>query len=194
MAIINIDNALGNIGLKRIVNYSYFIRDFLFDSISYFLNSKISSITLRKVSTQCLWKALISKDLKVKHYLRFSLSSKNLLSVCGVNDYLQKMECGVTNGGLWADFTIFFWLTQFIKHPLEAWSTRTCKPYMNVGIEFNASEKLILMYHEGMNGHFKLVTYLERHDSCFPNNITTKEHIVIGNIQPQQNNVFFITN
>jgi hypothetical protein len=54
MAIINIDNALGNIGLKRIVNYSYFIRDFLFDSISYFLNSKISSITLRKVSTQCL--------------------------------------------------------------------------------------------------------------------------------------------
>jgi hypothetical protein len=104
------------------------------------------------------------------------------------------MECGVTTGGLWADFTIFFWLTQFIKHPLEAWSTRTCKPYMNVGIEFNASEKLILTYHEGMNGHFELMTYLEKHYSYFTNNITTKEHIVIDNIQPQQNNVFFVTN
>jgi hypothetical protein len=50
MAIINIDNALGNIGLKRIVNYSYFIGDFLFDSISYLLISKISNRTLRKGS------------------------------------------------------------------------------------------------------------------------------------------------
>jgi hypothetical protein len=47
-------------------------------------------------------------------------------------------------------------------------------------------KKLILMYHEGMNGHFELVTYLERHDSYFTNNITTKEHIVIDDIQPQQ--------
>jgi hypothetical protein len=53
------------------------------------------------------------------------------------------MECGATNGGLWANFTIFFWLNQFIKHPLEMWSTRTCKPYMNVGTKFNVSEKLI---------------------------------------------------
>jgi hypothetical protein len=53
------------------------------------------------------------------------------MSLHGVNftnDYLQRMECGETNGGLLADFTIFFWLIQFIQHPLEAWSTRTCKP------------------------------------------------------------------
>ncbi len=54
MAIINIDNALGNIEMKIIVNYSYFIGDCLFDLISYLLNSKVSNITLRKVSTQCL--------------------------------------------------------------------------------------------------------------------------------------------
>jgi len=62
------------------------------------------------------------------------------------------MECRASNGGLWADFTIFFWLSEFIKHPIEAWSTRTCRPYMNVGDEFNMNEKLILAYHEGMNG------------------------------------------
>jgi hypothetical protein len=46
MAIINIDNALGNIGLKRIVNYPYYIGHYLFDS--YLLNYKISNIRLRK--------------------------------------------------------------------------------------------------------------------------------------------------
>jgi hypothetical protein len=105
----------------------------------------------------------------------------SLHDVIFTNDYLQRMECGVTNGGLSADFTIFFWLVQFIKHPLEAWSTRTCKPYIN------ASEKIILTYQEAMNGHFKPITYLQRHDSYF----TKKEHIIIDNVQPQQNNVFF---
>jgi hypothetical protein len=41
-----------------------------------------------------------------------------------------------------------------------------------------------------MNGHFKPITYLERHDSYFTNNITKKEHIIIDNVQPQQNDVF----
>jgi hypothetical protein len=49
MAIINID-----IGLKRIVSYPYSIGDCLFDSISYLLSYKISSITLRKGYVQCL--------------------------------------------------------------------------------------------------------------------------------------------
>ncbi len=42
-----------------------------------------------------------------------------------------------------------------------------------------------------MNGHFKPVTYLEKHYSYFTNNITKKEHIVINNVQLQQNNVSF---
>jgi len=33
MAILNIDNALKNIGLKRIVNYPYSIGEYLFDYI-----------------------------------------------------------------------------------------------------------------------------------------------------------------
>jgi hypothetical protein len=45
MAIINIDNAFKNIGLKRIVNFPYYIGDCLFDS--HLLNYKISNITLR---------------------------------------------------------------------------------------------------------------------------------------------------
>jgi hypothetical protein len=48
MAIINIDNALGNIGLKKIVNYPYYIGDYLVGSINYLLNYVISNITLRK--------------------------------------------------------------------------------------------------------------------------------------------------
>jgi len=38
MAIINIDNALGNIGLNKIVNYPYFIGGCLFDYTTYLLN------------------------------------------------------------------------------------------------------------------------------------------------------------
>jgi hypothetical protein len=60
----------------------------------------------------------------------------------------------------------FFWLTQFIKHPLEMWSTRTCKPYMNVGTKFNASEKLILTY------IMKVYEWIWKPK----NNITKKEH------------------
>jgi hypothetical protein len=66
---------------------------------------------------------------------------------------------------------------------LEAWSTRTCKPYVNVGENINSSEKLIWMYHGGMNGHFEPVMYLERHDLYFTKNIIKKEHIVIDNVQ-----------
>jgi hypothetical protein len=73
------------------------------------------------------------------------------------------MECRASNGGLWADFTIFFWLSEIIKLPIEAWSTRTCRPYMN--------EKLIFAYHEGMNGHFEPIKRLEIHNSSLNNNI-----------------------
>ncbi len=38
-----------------------------------------------------------------------------------------------------------------------------------------------------MNGHFIPVTYLEKHYSYFTNNITKKEHILINNVQLQQN-------
>jgi len=89
-----------------------------------------------------------------------------------VENYLYKMECEASNGGLWATFTIFFWLSEFIKRPIEAWSTRTCKPYMNMGDEFNTNEKLILAYHEGMNSHFELAKRLEIHNSTFNNNIS----------------------
>ncbi len=41
-----------------------------------------------------------------------------------------------------------------------------------------------------MNGYLKPITYLERHDSYFTKYITKKEHIIIDNVQPQQNNVF----
>jgi hypothetical protein len=57
----------------------------------------------------------------------------SLHGVDSVENYLDGLECEASNGGLWADFTIFFWLSEFIKCPMEAWSIRTCRPYMNVG-------------------------------------------------------------
>jgi hypothetical protein len=95
------------------------------------------------------------------------------------------MECGASNGGLWVDFKIFFLLSEFIKHPIEAWSTRTCRPYMNVGDKFNTNEKLILAYHEGMNGHFELVKRLEIHNSSFNNNISNMQKKIM-----QQSTIF----
>jgi len=43
-----------------------------------------------------------------------------------------------------------------------------------MGIQFNANEKLILTYHEDMNGYFEPMTCFERHDLYFTNNITKK--------------------
>jgi hypothetical protein len=109
-----------------------------------------------------------------------------------VENYLDRMECGASNGGLWVDFTIFFRLSEFIKHPIEAWSTRTCRPYMNVGDEFNMNEKLILTYHEDMNGHFEPVKRLEIHNSSLNNNINNmpkKDNATINNIQLLQHKV-----
>jgi len=110
--------------------------------------------------------------------VRSSLSLNFLLSLYGVNSVesdSDRMECETSNGGLWADFTIFFWLSEFIKCPIEAWSTRTCRPYMNVGDKFNTNEKLIFAYHEGMNGHFELVKRLEIYNSSLNNNISNMQ-------------------
>ncbi len=46
-----------------------------------------------------------------------------------------------------------------------------CRSYMNVGKELNTNEKIIVSYHGNMNGHFEMVQYFERHDSCLINNI-----------------------
>jgi hypothetical protein len=43
---------------------------------------------------------------------------------------------------------------------------------MNVGDGFNMNEKLILRYHEGMNGHFEPIKRLEIHNSSLNNNIS----------------------
>jgi hypothetical protein len=159
-----IDNASRNVGLQRIVNYPYIGGDCLFDSISYLLHDIVYIITLWKGSVECLWQALVTNDYRVEHYLRSSLSPDFLMDFHGVNfveNYLNRMECGASNGGLWADFTIFFWLSKFIKCRIEAWLTKTCRPYMNVRHKFNTNEKLILAYHEGMNGHFESIKRLE---------------------------------
>jgi hypothetical protein len=201
-----IDNALRNVGLQRIVNYPYIVGDCLFDSISYLLHGIVCSnveiiclisyiicymvlfvdIKLRKGSLECLSQALIINDYKVEHYLRSSLSFNFLMSSHGVNfveNYLNRMECGASNNGLWADFTILFWLCGFIKRPIEAWSIRTCKPYMNVGDKFNTNEKLILAYHEGMNGHFESVKRLEIYNSSSNNNISNMQKKKCNNQQ-----------
>jgi hypothetical protein len=41
---------------------------------------------------------------------------------------------------------------------IEAWSTRINRPYITVGEEFiKMNEKLILVYHERMYGHFESI-------------------------------------
>jgi hypothetical protein len=117
---ISIFNALRNVGLQRIVNYPYMVGDYFFHSISYLLHGLVCSITLKKGYIECLQQALVTNDYRVEHYLRSTLSPNFLMSLHGVNyveKYLNKMECKASNGGLWADFTIFFWLSKFIKRP-----------------------------------------------------------------------------
>jgi hypothetical protein len=105
--------------LQRIVNYPYIVGDCLFDSISYLLRGLVCSITLWKGFIECLQQALVTNDYRVEHYLRSTLSPNFFMSLHAVNyieNYLEKMECKASNSGLWADFTIFFCLSKFIKH------------------------------------------------------------------------------
>jgi hypothetical protein len=131
----------------------------------------------------------------MEHYLKFSLRLDFLMSLHGVNfvhNYIYILEYGASNYGLWFDFTTFFWLSEFIKRPIEAWSTKTSRAHMNVGDKFNTNEKLILAYHEGMNGHFELVKRLEIHNSSLNNNISNmqkKDNATINNIQLLQHKV-----
>jgi len=55
------------------------------------------------------------------------------------------MGLSALEGGIWADFTICFWLAQFVKSTIEAW------PYITIGEEFaKMNEQLILVYHENV--------------------------------------------
>jgi hypothetical protein len=113
-----IDNALRNVGLQRIVNCPYIVGDCLFDPISYLLHGIVCNIKLQKGSVECLQQALIRNDYRVEHYLRFALNLDFLISLHGVNsieNYVDRMEGGASNGGLWVDFTILFWLSKFMK-------------------------------------------------------------------------------
>jgi DNA-binding MarR family transcriptional regulator len=63
---------------------------------------------------------------------------------------------------------------------------------MNVGDKFNMNEKLILAYHESMNGHFELVKKLEIHNSSLNNNISNmqkKDNTTINKFQLLQHEI-----
>ncbi len=104
--------------MKRIVNYPYIVEDSLFNSISYLLHGIVCNITLWDSYVERLLQALVTNDYRVEHFLRSSLSPNFLMSLHGVNsieNYSDRMEFETSNGGLWVDFTIFFWLSEFIN-------------------------------------------------------------------------------
>jgi len=100
MATMNIIKVLTTIGLKWIVNYSYY-GEFLVDFIRSMLHHRIASITLR-----IRLYSITTNDSRIEHWFRFAFKFDIMMSLHGVNfvkSYLHIMKYGATNGSLQAN-------------------------------------------------------------------------------------------
>lgn len=51
--------------------------------------------------------------------------------------YLSKMSKNVAHGGLWGDFRIIFWISQYLQRPICVWCKTSARILMICGEEYN---------------------------------------------------------
>jgi hypothetical protein len=65
--------------------------------------------------------------------------------------YIQRMSILPTNGGLWGDFIVVFWISKYLQCPIHVWNKNNGRIMSKVGNEYN-SEILHVVYG---NNHFE---------------------------------------
>jgi hypothetical protein len=69
--------------------------------------------------------------------------------------YKQKMSIPVTNGGLWGDFIVMFWISIYLQHSIHVWNKSNGRIMSKLkGNEYN-TEILHIIYG---NNHYEPTT------------------------------------
>jgi hypothetical protein len=65
--------------------------------------------------------------------------------------YIQKMSLLALNGGLWGNFTVIYWILEYLQRLIHIWNKNSCWIMVKLGTE-NASHVLNILY---ANHHFE---------------------------------------
>jgi hypothetical protein len=67
------------------------------------------------------------------------------------------MSQNVAHGGLWGDFTIIFWISQYLQRPIYVWCKTSVQILMKCGKEYYLT---LVMYLTFGNQHSEPIQYI----------------------------------
>ena len=150
------DVELQKLNLRCVSEFNYYPGDCLFDTISYLLNYREPSLCIRQHVVahleHCLAigtpEALLCRNRELQPAFMHDLHQGQVTSEF---DYLSKMALSARAGGLWGDFTILFWISQYLQCPILVWNKRNGRIMSRIGEHFtNATLQLAFG-----NDHYK---------------------------------------
>ena len=155
---LKLDYVLKDYNLQRNTTFFYNAGDCLFDAISYLLNYKESSISLRINSMQHLKNSLINNTPKARESRIMELNKDFLRDlhngmILNENEYIRKMSLSATNGGVWGDFRAIKWVSDYLKNTINVWNVCNGRILSTFGLEFNT--EIIHIAFDPMRKHFE---------------------------------------
>ena len=116
--------------LFRLKNFSYLVRDCLFDSLQVLLHFTYTSVQLRKGTIEYFRKCLEKQDAQAIISYQHELHEQSLIEMYNVNNqelYLEKMtkstsiDLPLESRGLWRGIFCIHWLSNLLKIPIRVW-------------------------------------------------------------------------
>jgi hypothetical protein len=99
----------------QVTNFHYAIRDCHFDATNLEKLYKNSMVHLQQCLTLETPKTLERHTHEFLHDLHHEQSTNE-------QTYVPKMSKFATNGGLWGDFTLVYWISRYLEHPTHVWN------------------------------------------------------------------------
>jgi hypothetical protein len=180
-----IDVELQKLNLRCVHDFYYFPGDCLFDAIAYIIQYKKSSLSIRQNVVahmqHCLSlgtsEALLCRSRELQPAFMHNLHQGQVNSE---SDYLDKMALPAKDGGLWGDFTILFWISQYFQCPILVWNKRNGKVMSRLGEHFT-NPTLQLLFG---NDHYEPI------ESCITTSNDHTPNNVAKNINPMNIDIF----
>jgi hypothetical protein len=146
-----IDDVLYSYQLTCVNNYVYKVGDCLFDFISYIIQNSKTSNSLQINSMNYLKHFLLIQTPLAICCRRLELNSEFLHDlhngiVSTIEAYLNKMLQNATHGGLWGNFIVIFWISQYLQRPIYVWCKTTAWILMTCKEEYNLTLVMHLIF------------------------------------------------